>query len=67
MLSFPLHRAFVALPLDGEAKESFRVIQERLAPFAELLRLQNSEEPHLTLHFWETLMEIEYVQRSLPG
>lgn len=67
-LAFPLRRAFVALPLMGEAQEHFRALQECLAPYASFLRFQKPEQPHLTLVFWETLLEIEYAQvmRVLP-
>lgn len=62
MLIFPLRSAFLALPLEGEAKEEFRRIQESLEPFADILRFQNPATPHLTLQFWRELMQIEYDQ-----
>lgn len=75
-LSFPLRSAFLALPLEGEAKSAFRVLQLRLEPYREFLRFQNPESPHLTLYFWKELLKIEYddvlpkveriAQRSAP-
>ena len=59
---FPLHSAFVAIPLTGGGKERFIELQERLKPFEEFLRLQKPETPHLTLNFWRSMMEIEYFQ-----
>ena len=61
-LHFPLHSAFVAVPLQGEAKERFAVLQESLREYADILRFQNPETPHLTLTFWKEMMEIEYHQ-----
>jgi len=59
-LSFPLQRAFLALPLEGDAKRAFSELQKRLAPYEKLFRFQSPETPHLTLYFWKELMEIEY-------
>ena len=59
-LLFPLRSAFLALPLEGEAKEHFQDVQKRLQPFKELFRFQEADRPHLTLFFWGSLMEIEY-------
>ncbi|TSC79670.1 MAG: 2'-5' RNA ligase [Candidatus Peregrinibacteria bacterium Gr01-1014_25] len=59
---FPLRRAFVALPLDEEARVAFEDLQQSLAAYADILGFQNPQTPHLTLRFWDTLMEIEYRQ-----
>lgn len=61
-LSFPLVSAFLALPLEGEAKQQFGKCQGRLGNFGDLFRLQLADRPHLTLQFWRSLMEIEYQQ-----
>ena len=61
-LSFPLHRAFLAIPLEGEAKEKYQELQERLQPYEKLFRFQKPESPHLNLYYWLELMEIEYGQ-----
>lgn len=66
-LTFPLRSAFVALPLDDASAEVFRALQLRLAPFADILSLQNPASPHLTLQFWPSLMEIEYDQVLLQA
>ena len=60
--SFPLPSAFVALPLEGAAKEEFLRLRALLAPYAEFLSLQKADTPHLTVRFWKSLMEIEYDQ-----
>jgi len=60
VLTFPLHSVFLALPLEGDAQEKFREIQERLRPFEECLRFQNPRSPHLTLHFFPEVLELEY-------
>ncbi len=62
ILHFPLHSAFLALPLEGKAKNAFQELQGRLRDFDDILRLQNPQSPHLTLQFWKELMEIEYYQ-----
>jgi len=59
-LVFPLRSAFVALPLEGPAKWQFQAVQEALKPFESFLRFQQPNTPHLTLQFWQELMEIEY-------
>lgn len=59
-LSFPLHRAFLALPLEDEAKKHFQELQKRLKDYEDLFRFQNPETTHLSLYFWPTVMEIEY-------
>ena len=59
---FPLHSAFLALPLEGKAKNAFQELQGRLREFDNILRFQNPDSPHLTLQFWKELMEIEYYQ-----
>lgn len=61
-MNFPLHSAFVAIPLVGEAKSQFQAYREALKPFEEFLRLQKPDTPHLTLNFWRSMMEIEYLQ-----
>ncbi|MEK7137672.1 MAG: 2'-5' RNA ligase family protein, partial [Patescibacteria group bacterium] len=61
-LSFPLHRVFLALPLEGEAKMHFQELQKRLREYEDLFRFQNPETPHLSLYFWSTVMEIEHGQ-----
>ncbi len=57
---FPLKSAFLALPLEGEAKKYFQMLQGKLVPFSDILRFQNPQSPHLTLQFWKEVMEIEY-------
>lgn len=61
-LTFPLRSAFLALPLEQDAKWQFQALQESLQPFEEILNLQNPETPHLTLQFWPSLMQIEFSQ-----
>jgi 2'-5' RNA ligase len=61
-LHFPLHAAFLALPLEGDAREMFEDVINRLHPFRDFLRFQNPDTPHLTLHYWKEMMEIEYGQ-----
>lgn len=61
-MDFPLHSAFVAIPLEGSAKWQFQALQEELKPFSEFLRFQKPETPHLTLRYWKSLMQIEYDQ-----
>ena len=57
---FPLRSAFLALPLEGDAKRTFQALQETLQPWESILRFQNPASSHLTLTFWKELMEIEY-------
>ncbi len=59
-LSFPLRSAFLALPLEGEAVLRFQEVQKKLVPFEKLFRFQQPDRPHLTLFYWQSLMEIEY-------
>jgi 2'-5' RNA ligase len=59
-LSFPLKSAFLAIPLEGFAKEKFIVLQKELDEFSDFLKFQNPKTPHLTLYYWKELMEIEY-------
>lgn len=59
-LSFPLQSAFLAIPLEGEAKSTFQMLQLRLEPYQDFLRFQNPASPHLTLYFWKELLKIEY-------
>lgn len=61
-LHFPLHSAFLAVPLEREAKKAFQELQARLREFDDILRYQSPQLPHLTLQFWKELMEIEYYQ-----
>lgn len=60
--SFPLRSVFLAVPLEGEAKQAYTELQGRLAEFGAVLQFQNPETPHLTLQFWHEVMEIEYGQ-----
>lgn len=59
-LSFPLRSAFIALPLEDEAKAQFQILQNGLKEFEDVLRFQNPASPHLTLYFWKELLKIEY-------
>lgn len=59
-LTFPLRSVFLALPLEGSAKQRFQELQDVLQPYAEMLRFQNPQTPHLTLQFWKEVMEIEW-------
>jgi 2'-5' RNA ligase len=59
---FPIKRAFIAIPLEGEALKVFRDLQGVLVPYEENFRFQSSETPHLTLQYWDELMDIEYYQ-----
>ncbi len=61
-LSFPLRSTFLGLPLEEAAKERYRKLQEALRDFADILRFQDPDQPHLTLQFWKEVMEIEYHQ-----
>lgn len=61
-MHFPLHSVFLAIPLEGAAKNAFRELQSRLGQHGDIFRLQNHETPHLTLQFWKEVMEIEYFQ-----
>jgi 2'-5' RNA ligase len=61
-LCFPLSRAFIAIPLEGEARRIFGELQMRLHGYEKIFRLQNPETPHLTLQYWHELMDIEYHQ-----
>jgi|SRR3989338_3223655 len=61
-LIFPLRSAFIALPLEGEVRDHFRELQERLQEYEEILSFQYPASPHLTLQFWPSMMEIEYHQ-----
>ena len=61
-MDFPLHVAFLALPLEGQPKWQFQALQEALKPYEDSLKFQNPESPHLTLQYWPELMEIEYHQ-----
>lgn len=61
-MEFPLRSVFVAIPLEGEAKKQFKLIQSELESFSDCLRLQNPHTPHLTLQYWPEIMDIEYKQ-----
>ena len=61
-LTFPLRSVFIALPLEDKAKWQYQAWQEELRPYEDILRFQNAQSPHLTLQYWETVMEIEYNQ-----
>ncbi len=58
--TFPLRSAFIAPPLEGQARLQFQAIQEDLKPYEDFLRFQNPQSPHLTLYFWRELLKIEY-------
>lgn len=59
-MPFPLRSAFLALPLENEAKWQFQALQLLLEPYRDFLTFQNPQSPHLTLIFWKELLEIEY-------
>src|SRR5947209_3115131 len=59
-LSFPLHRVFLAIPLEGNAKERYRELQQRLQEHENIFTFQNADSPHLTLQYWEEVMQIEW-------
>jgi len=59
-LHFPLRSAFLALPLEGQAKWQFQALQEALKPYEESMRFQHPQTPHLTLFFWSEVLELEY-------
>ncbi len=61
-LRFPLQSAFLAIPLEDEAKAFFGELQDRLQKYSDIFTFQKRESPHLTLQFWKELMEIEYGQ-----
>ncbi len=61
-LTFPLHATFLALPLEDEAKREFQRLASVLEEYTEILTIQSTATPHLTLHYWKELMEIEYHQ-----
>lgn len=61
-LAFPLQSFFIALPLEGDVRSQFQVLQHRLQPFAECLSFQQPTTPHLTLCHWREALEIEYRQ-----
>src|SRR3954466_4194802 len=57
---FPLRAAFLALPLEKDAKRNFQDLQDRIRSYEDILSFQNPTSPHLTLQYWPSLMEIEY-------
>lgn len=59
-LRYPLRSTFLALPLEGQPKWQFQALVEELKPFADVLRFQNPQSPHLTLYFWKETLELEY-------
>lgn len=59
-LHFPLPSTFLALPLEGQPKWQFQVLVEELKDYADILRFQNSQSPHLTLSYWKEALELEY-------
>ena len=61
-LNFPLHSVFLAIPLEGGAKNAFQELHRHLKDFGDVFRFQNPQSPHLTLQFWKEVMEIEYYQ-----
>ncbi|MFH1670156.1 MAG: RNA 2',3'-cyclic phosphodiesterase [Patescibacteria group bacterium] len=61
-LSFPLRATFLALPLEQNPKWQFQALQEELKPFESVLRFQNPLSPHITMQYWQEVMEIEYNQ-----
>ncbi len=61
-MTFPMQNTFLALPLEGQARESFAEAQDRLLLYASLFRLQPADRPHLTIQFWRSLMAIEWDQ-----
>jgi len=52
--------AFLAIPLENQAKWQFQALQEELKSYEDIFRFQNPQSPHLTLHFWAELMQIEW-------
>lgn len=58
--AFPLRSVFLALPLEGQPKWQFQALQEELKPYADILRFQNPQSPHLTLMFWQSVGPLEY-------
>jgi len=62
MIVFPLQSAFLALPLEGDAKKQFQAFQEKILEQEGIFSFQDPASPHLTLQFWPSLMEIEYNQ-----
>jgi 2'-5' RNA ligase len=61
-LAFPLRAAFLAIPLEDNAKWQFQALQEAIREYENILSFQNPQSPHLTLQFWQELMEIEFHQ-----
>ncbi|MFA7681983.1 MAG: RNA 2',3'-cyclic phosphodiesterase [Candidatus Peribacteraceae bacterium] len=61
-LHFPLSATFLALPLEEQPKWQFQALQEELKDFENCLRFQNPQTPHVTLYYWQEVMEIEYQQ-----
>jgi len=59
-LIFPLRSVFLALPLEGQPKWLFQALQEEMKPFADILRFQKPQSPHITLMFWPSVGELEY-------
>ena len=61
VFTFPLRSVFLALPLEGRPKWQFQALQEELKPYEDILRFQNPQSPHLTLMFWPSVGELEYL------
>lgn len=59
-MQFPLRSAFLAIPLEGDAKARFQALQQPLADHSHALSLQNPDSPHLTLYFWPSVLKIEW-------
>ncbi|MDD4287337.1 MAG: 2'-5' RNA ligase family protein [Candidatus Peribacteraceae bacterium] len=59
-LTFPLRSVFLALPLEGQPKWQFQAFVEELKPYADIVRFQNPQSPHLTLMFWPSVGQLEY-------
>ncbi len=61
-LEFPLKAVFIALPLQEDAKQKYQELQKSLSEFGDSLIFQNADSPHLTLHYWSEVLEIEFHQ-----
>ncbi|PIP65605.1 RNA 2',3'-cyclic phosphodiesterase [Candidatus Peregrinibacteria bacterium CG10_big_fil_rev_8_21_14_0_10_49_16] len=59
-LDFPLHSAFLALPLEGEAKKKFLQLRMKLEEEQHCLSLQQPDTPHLTIQYWAQVTQGEY-------
>ena len=52
-MDFPLKSVFLALPLEQDALARFQ-------EYANVLRFQNPETPHLTLMYWPEVSQLEF-------